>query len=377
MKRPFEALLEGALDAAIATGDLLLHERPACVLEEPDHPAFGDATCRVAMGLARRLGRPAADVAGVIVRHVADPWGWLDRVEAAGPGFVNLQVSLAFWRAALAGALGPAIEPATTAGRALVLSVVAADEPEAPRAAVVADVLARLLAAAGHGVERAARPIEALASLSGGSELARIVVVHGRRESGAAARAKAAVARAGGHPGRVTAIATAPASLARRGVAVGPAVPPALLRRPAVRFALAGTPADVPALLDVDRLEAERIDQPYFAVRYALARIERSAVDDTAPRAGELDSLGEDERECLRGVGTHADAVALAARRLAPEGVIGHARALAGAFHRYYNRGRLVAGDGKALGARRALARGVARVLQRTLALAEPPAEAS
>ena len=104
----FEALLEGALDRAVACGDLPIADRPACRVEPPVDAAFGDATTRVAMMVARRLGRPAADVARTVAAHVVDPRGWLARVEAAGPGFVNIEASLECWRAALAAQLAGA-----------------------------------------------------------------------------------------------------------------------------------------------------------------------------------------------------------------------------------------------------------------------------
>jgi arginyl-tRNA synthetase len=371
MKRPFEALLEGALDAAIATGALSAPVRPACVLEAPEHPDFGDATCRVAMVLARRLGRPAADVAAVIVRHVADPHGWLEGVEAAGPGFVNLRVSLGFWRSTLAGTVPPfGAEEATSA---LVVAAADGDDPDARRVAVVADLVAAVLAAVGRPVARAARPLAAIAGVPGLDAHGRVVVVHGHGETKAAARVKAAV---GGRPGRVTAVATGPLAVVRRSRRVDAREVADALALPAARFALAAAPADVPVTLDVARLRDERVDQAYHSVRYALARIARVEARETATGA-DLDALGEAERECLRGVGTHADALDLAARRLAPDEAIAHGVALAAAFHRYYNRGRFVTGDSRALAARRTLARGVARVLERTLALAEPPAGTS
>jgi arginyl-tRNA synthetase len=61
--------------------------------------------------------------------------------------------------------------------------------------------------------------------------------------------------------------------------------------------------------------------------------------------------------------------VALAARRVEPDAVVAHARHLAAAFHRYYNRGRFLDGDPGMVRARITLARGVARVLAASLDL--------
>jgi arginyl-tRNA synthetase len=315
------------------------------------------------MTLARRLGRPAADVARTVASHVVDPDGWLARVEAAGPGFVNLEASLGFWRAALGARLARVPSPAPPQGRALVVLAVPPSAPAAVRGAAVAEALARLLAAAGHDVERApdlGAPTSA--------DVARIVVVHDAAERDAARRAKSTVAARGGRPGGVTAVAVAPLAIRRRGRVIDGAEATALLARPAARFALLETASATTAELDVERLIGDRIDDPWTRIRYAAARIARVGAAGAMEPAG-LDALGEPERDCLRAVGVMPDVVALAARRLEPEAIAAHARALAGAFHRYYNRGRVLDGVAGVRDARRALARGVGLVLDDALGL--------
>jgi arginyl-tRNA synthetase len=374
----FEALLQGALDRAVASGALAIVDRPVCRLEPPAHPIFGDATSRVAMIIARRLGRPAADVARTVASHVVDPDGWLARVEAAGPGFVNVEASLDFWRAALAARLA-GVSDAPTHGRALVVLAASPTGPSGIRAAAVGDALARLLAAAGHEVERgvaATHDVAASATAVRTGSVdpaerpapARTVVVHDVAERDAARRAKAAVAAAGGRPGHVTAVPVAPLVLRRRGRVVDAAEATALLAQPAARFALVETPAAEPAVLDVDRLAGDRIDDPWTRIRYAAARIARVGAPRTRETAP-LDALDEPERECLRAVGSAPDVVTLAARRLEPEAIAAHARALTAAFHRYYNRGGFLDGAPRVLDARRALARGVGLVLDDAVAI--------
>jgi arginyl-tRNA synthetase len=364
--RAFEVLLESALDAAVASGDLRVSQRPACRLEPPDDPAFGDATSRVAMLLARRLGRPATEVARVLAAHVVDRRGWLERVEAAGPGFLNVEASRGFWQAALAARLDGDVEAVPAVGRAVVLCAVGSDRPVAARAAIVAGVLERLLAAAGHAVERLDGPLEDLAACRAAGEVARAVVVHDSSDAGVARRAKAIFVAAGGRAGRLRGMPLAPLEVRSRGRLVDRAEAAAALARPAARFLVAGMPAARPAVVSLDALATARIDDPLLGIRYALTRIDRLPV---AAGTAALDVLGDEERACLRGVGTHADVVTLAARRLEPEAVVVHACALAAAFHRYYNRGNFLVADVKVAAARRALADGVARVLQAALAL--------
>jgi arginyl-tRNA synthetase len=319
------------------------------------------------MAIARRLGRSAADVARTVASHVVDSQGWLASVEAAGPGFVNVQASLDFWRAALAARLAGTSSSAPPRGRALVFLAVPSDALTAARAGVVADALARLLEAKSHDVECAVGETADLARRET-AWLSRVVVVHDAVERDAARRAKAAVAAAGGRPGRVTAIPVAPLDVRRRGRAIDGAEATAFAARPAARFAMLEVPPGAPAELDVERLGGDRIDDPWTRVRYATVRIGRlGSPEATEPAA--LETLGEAERECLRGVGLAPDIVALAARRHEPEAIAAHARALAAAFHRYYNRGRFLDGAGRVPDARRALARGLGLVLDADLAL--------
>jgi arginyl-tRNA synthetase len=363
----FEALLEDALDRAVACGELAIVDRPACRLEPPSDPIFGDATSRVAMVIARRVGRPAADVARTVASHVVDPCRWLGRVEAAGPGFVNVEASLAFWRAALASRLAGPSPTVPSQGGALVFLAVPAAPPTAARARAVADALARLLEATGHAVARAEGEIAELGARVT-AELARIVVVHDAETRDAARRAKAAVGRAGGQPGRATAVPVAPVTVRRRGRTIDGAEATAVVTRPAARFAMLETPAAMPAELDLERLAGDRIDDPWSRIRYASARIARVGAAASVAVA-DLDALGEGERDCLRGVGLAPDVVALAARRLEPEAIAAHACALAASFHRYYNRGRFLDGAEGVADARRALARGLGIVLDAHLSL--------
>src|SRR5262245_11614839 len=90
MNRRLEGLVRDALSAAVRCGELPARATVTVELEEPAHPMYGDVTTRVAMVIAERTGRPAPVIADTLLRHLADPHGWLDAVGAAGPGFVNL-----------------------------------------------------------------------------------------------------------------------------------------------------------------------------------------------------------------------------------------------------------------------------------------------
>jgi arginyl-tRNA synthetase len=361
MYRAFEVLLEGALDAAIERGHLTAGDRAPCRLEVPVDQAFGDATSRVALAIARRTGRAPEPVARVLVQHLHDPDGWLELAEAAGPGFVNVRASLAYWRAALATCLaGPVTR--SDLGRAAV--AVPAGAPA--RARLVAGAVARLLSAAGHEVATIEGGADDLAPIADAPAVRRVVLVSPEAPA-TVHRAKAAFARAGGRAGDVAALGVGPTVVRHRGRPLSPDDAEATLAGNAARFALLGVPAAEPVVLDVERLASDRVDNPWVVVRYALARVARVGGGDEAVA---LDRLGEAERACLREIGTQADARDLAARRLEPEAMVAHATRLAAAFHRYYNRGAYAGRDGDP--ARRALARGVARALGATLDVVVP-----
>jgi len=367
MYRAFEGLLDAALDAAIASGALTVTERPACRLEPPEHPVFGDATTRFAHAIAKRSGRPAPDVAASLLRHLDDPRGWIEHVEAAGPGFVNVRASLAYWRAALIRVLAGESTP-TTRGHALVVDA-AADV----RSALAAATVARLFEAVGWDVTRSSGSVEALAEAPRVDPVfvpvfVRVVVLHAADDRRAVRRAKDAAARGGARPGHVTAVAVGPLAVRRRGRPIAADEIAGVLATPAGRFALADTRLGAPATLDVERLALDRIDNPLVGVRHALARIARIGAPSEADVAA-LDALGEDDRACLREVGRGVDVREAAAARAEPDAVAAAARALAAAFHRHYNRGAFDASDATLAGARRALACGVGRGLEGALRL--------
>jgi arginyl-tRNA synthetase len=137
---------------------------PEPTLERPPKAELGDYSSNAAMLLAAPLGESPRDVAARLqaeLERELGARGSLERIEVAGPGFVNLYLSDEWFRqamATLAGAesLGPG--PTDSPERILVEFVSA--NPTGPlhvgggRHAAYGDALARLLAAVGHDVER-------------------------------------------------------------------------------------------------------------------------------------------------------------------------------------------------------------------------------
>jgi arginyl-tRNA synthetase len=136
---------------------------PEPTLERPPKSELGDYSSNAAMLLAAPLGENPRDVAARLAERLGESLGdAVERIEVAGPGFVNLFLADAWYRDAMADIaasgerLGPA--PAEPPERILVEFVSA--NPTGPlhvgggRHAAYGDALVRLLEAAGHQVER-------------------------------------------------------------------------------------------------------------------------------------------------------------------------------------------------------------------------------
>jgi arginyl-tRNA synthetase len=135
---------------------------PEPSLDRPPKPELGDYSSNAAMLLAAPLGENPRDVAGrlgaELERQLGGERGSVERIEVAGPGFVNLFLADAWYRRAMqrlaeSGAdLGPS--PTSSPERILVEFVSA--NPTGPlhvgggRHAAYGDALVRILRAVGH-----------------------------------------------------------------------------------------------------------------------------------------------------------------------------------------------------------------------------------
>ena len=158
----FTAHLDAVLDALEADGTLPtgLNRKPVTV-EPPRDPGHGDLATNAAMVLAKPAGSNPRSLAEKIVAGLEK----LDEVEGAsiaGPGFINLKLTDATWRAELAAIHAEAEDygrSSTGEGVTVNVEYVSAN-PTGPmhmghcRGAVVGDALATLLEHVGHKVIR-------------------------------------------------------------------------------------------------------------------------------------------------------------------------------------------------------------------------------
>lgn len=158
----YAAHIDAALDALEAKGVLASGiDRRNVTVEPPRDASHGDLATNAAMVLAKPAGtnpRALADALAEELGGLADVAG----VEVAGPGFINLRLSDAAWRAELALIAAQGAEYGRSnmgAGSVVNVEYVSAN-PTGPmhmghcRGAVVGDALASLLQYAGHKVIR-------------------------------------------------------------------------------------------------------------------------------------------------------------------------------------------------------------------------------
>ena len=160
---PIAALRAAVADAArtLRAGDAA---GPQPTLERPPKAELGDYSSNAAMLLAAPLGENPRDVAARLAERLGEGLGEeaVERVEVAGPGFVNLFLADPWYREAMAGiaAAGEDLGSAPTGSPERVLVEFVSANPTGPlhvgggRHAAYGDSLVRLLEAVGHEVER-------------------------------------------------------------------------------------------------------------------------------------------------------------------------------------------------------------------------------
>jgi len=131
-------------------------------VERPRQEGHGDLTTNVAMVLAKPLGKKPRTLADEIVAHLSADSGMIARIEVAGPGFINVTFTDAFFRRQLTELLRAGSDFGRSSlgnGRRVQVEFVSAN-PTGPltvghgRGAVFGDTVSRLLEWTGHNVER-------------------------------------------------------------------------------------------------------------------------------------------------------------------------------------------------------------------------------
>ena len=156
-------LLIHAAESALKEGDLNID--PSAIeinLEMPPNKEFGDYATNLALTLSRSAAKKPREIARILIRHIDDKESILERVEIAGPGFMNFYLKPDWLHDTL---LRVENEDSTfgfnnsRAGEKTLIEFVSAN-PTGPisvvngRAAALGDSLGNLLSASGAEVAR-------------------------------------------------------------------------------------------------------------------------------------------------------------------------------------------------------------------------------
>jgi arginyl-tRNA synthetase len=146
--------------------------------------------------------------------------------------------------------------------------------------------------------------------------------------------------------------------------------------RDATRFFFVMRKPDSQLVFDIDLAKQQSLDNPVYYVQYAHARI-RSIFDMAAQKGFvpdfsriDLDRLSTDEEAAIiRTLASYPDVVEGAAASFEPHRLVYYLQELAGQFHSYYNRNRVISDDLELSTARLFLLNCVARILKNSLTL--------
>jgi len=155
-------IIESSLENCRAEGTLTSENFPPVVIEIPVDPAHGDFATNIAMQLAKFEKKAPRTVAAAISEQLARSSDFFEKIDIAGPGFINFYLRPSFWQSRIPEVLieSDAYGRSTSGqGRQVQVEFVSAN-PTGPlhighgRGAAIGDTLCRLLEAAGWEVSR-------------------------------------------------------------------------------------------------------------------------------------------------------------------------------------------------------------------------------
>ena len=162
LKQALSAAIRHAAERAAAKHGWPSVSMPAVPWEYPPDPAFGDLSTTISFALAKQVRRSPRDVAAALRQAVILDPALVDKVEVAGPGYLNLFVASSWWQRVIRQVLsaGPSYGRATVGqGQRVQVEFVSAN-PTGPlhvghgRGAALGDAVSNLLEAVGYQVER-------------------------------------------------------------------------------------------------------------------------------------------------------------------------------------------------------------------------------
>jgi len=96
VKQGIKAAITKAVEDSRAAGELEYQELPDFVLEVPREKAHGDFATNIAMLMTKQAKKTPRQIAEAITARLATGDNWIERVEIAGPGFINFYLNPAW-----------------------------------------------------------------------------------------------------------------------------------------------------------------------------------------------------------------------------------------------------------------------------------------
>lgn len=93
IKEQIEKVVKDAVTKAVAAGELPDIGIPQIMLERPKEEAFGDLSTNLAMQMAKQAKTTPRNLAQIIVKNADTRGTYINRVEIAGPGFINFYLN--------------------------------------------------------------------------------------------------------------------------------------------------------------------------------------------------------------------------------------------------------------------------------------------
>lgn len=151
-----------ALSRAEKAGQLPAGEPPAFAIDAPRDKNHGDFAVNIAMIMAKAAGKAPRVIAQIILDHFAKELGWLDKLEIAGPGFLNFYLTPGYFHPVLTAILAEDQAYGSSdfgGGRKVQIEFVSANPTGLlhmgnARGAALGDSLGNVLSAAGFFVSR-------------------------------------------------------------------------------------------------------------------------------------------------------------------------------------------------------------------------------
>lgn len=157
-----QKLVDGCFDKGVADGMWSHKAAGKYSIEVPKREGQGDYSTNMAMVMAGMEKKPPREIAGKLVELLSQDSSMIEKLELAGPGFVNIFLKPKVWQ----DVLQPVFDAGSSFGRStlgkgkrVMVEFVSAN-PTGPlsighgRQAILGDAIARLLEATGHSVYR-------------------------------------------------------------------------------------------------------------------------------------------------------------------------------------------------------------------------------